>query len=104
MDCFRVLTHFYTDKNFFCIDTYETLEWMETDIPKPTKQELQDLYESVKEKWSIADMRQERNMLLSDCDFRVVSDYPKREEWLVYRQQLRDLPNNWNGVYPTPPE
>jgi hypothetical protein len=49
-------------------------------------------------------VREQRNELLMGSDFRVVPDYPKRDPWLVYRQALRDLPNNWTGVYPTPPE
>lgn len=105
MDCYRVLTQFYPNKDFFCLDKYETLEWMEKDIPKPTQQELEDLYESVIDDWMMDDMRQERNLLLAQSDFRVVSDYPNREAWLVYRQQLRDFPNVWipDMPFPTPP-
>lgn len=102
MDCYRVLTHFYPNKNFFCIDTYETLEWYETDIPKPTKQEVEDLYESIFETLMIEDMRQERNMLLAQSDFRVVPDYPDRDKWLVYRQKLRDFPAIWKPHMPFP--
>jgi len=39
-------------------------------------------------------MRQERNQLLKDSDFRMLSDYPNtnKESWELYRQQLRDFP------------
>ena len=53
-------------------------------------------------------MRQERNQLLKDCDFRVLSDYPgtNKEAWVLYRQELRDFPALWvEGMeFPTKPE
>ena len=38
-------------------------------------------------------LRQERNQLLKDCDFRVLVDYPhnNKEAWVLYRQELRDF-------------
>ena len=46
-------------------------------------------------------VREKRNQ----SDFRVVSDYPNRDKWLIYRQQLRDLPSIWvsNMEFPSPP-
>ena len=64
-------------------------------------------------------IREKRNRLLLESDIYMVSDYPitdeKREEWKVYRQQLRDMPLNAENVYnengaivdfnwPTPPD
>jgi hypothetical protein len=53
-------------------------------------------------------MRQERNQLLKDCDFRVLSDYPdtNKEAWVLYRQALRDFPAIWveEMEFPSPPE
>jgi len=53
-------------------------------------------------------MRQERNQLLKDCDFRVLSDYPNtnKEAWISYRQELRTLPETWveGTPFPSPPE
>ena len=54
-------------------------------------------------------MRQERNQLLKDCDFRVLSDYPdtNKEAWVLYRQELRDFPAIWveeTTPFPSPPE
>ena len=102
MDYNRVLMEFYTDKSYYCEDTYESLVWWE-ETPKPTDEELCDLYETNKDEWSILDMKEQRNMLLASSDFRVVSDYPNRDKWLVYRQELRDLPENWTGTYPEEP-
>ena len=53
-------------------------------------------------------MREERNQLLKDCDFRVLSDYPNtnKEAWVLYRQKLRDFPALWSeGMdFPIKPE
>jgi len=54
-------------------------------------------------------MRQERNQLLKDSDFRVLSDYPhtKKEAWITYRQELRYFPETWvdeTTPFPSPPE
>ena len=53
-------------------------------------------------------MRQERNQLLKDCNYRVLSDYPhtNKEAWKIYRQILKDLPETWSEgtPFPSPPE
>lgn len=53
-------------------------------------------------------VRQQRDRLLAECDWRSLSDAPgDRDAWLEYRQQLRDItqqagfPDNIN--WPTPP-
>ena len=53
-----------------------------------------------------------RNNLLSESDWTQLTDNAltdaKKQEWAVYRQQLRDLPANTkdiaNPIYPTKPE
>ena len=55
--------------------------------------------------------RRERDRLLSESDWTQLTDNAltdaKKQEWAVYRQQLRDLPANTsdfeNVTYPTPP-
>ena len=63
----------------------------------------------------MADLRQQRNQLLTKTDWRMVSDYPgsNQSEWQTYRQTLRDITTqtpsldsngNLTGVtWPTPP-
>jgi len=87
-------------KKWTCGDTYDSLEWYDTTIPKPTEEELESLWEELKKD----NMRQERNQLLKDCDFRVLSDYPNtnKEAWLSYRQALRDFPSVWLPEMPFP--
>jgi hypothetical protein len=57
-------------------------------------------------------IRKERNQLLKDSDYIMVSDAPitaeKKEEWATYRQALRDIPQDYDSpdevVYPTKPK
>jgi hypothetical protein len=57
------------------------------------------------------ELRAKRNVLLKGSDFSQMPDAPfteaKKLEWQVYRQALRDLPDNvvdmFNPIYPTPP-
>lgn len=59
---------------------------------------------------SMAYIRAERNRLLKDSDWSILSDIPmtdlKRNEWITYRQQLRDFPDNCditNPIFPVKP-
>ena len=57
-------------------------------------------------------IRKERNQLLGESDYIMVSDAPitteKKEEWETYRQVLRDIPQDYDSpdevVYPDKPE
>jgi hypothetical protein len=94
----------YPNKNYYCQNTYESLVWNEPER-KPTDEELQSYWEEIKYEYFKGTMRHERNMLLMSSDFTVVSDYPDRDKWLVYRQKLRDFPSIWTlGMeFPQPP-
>lgn len=53
-------------------------------------------------------VRQQRDRLLSECDWRSLPDAPgDHESWLAYRQQLRDITQQdgfpLNITFPTPP-
>jgi|3_EtaG_2_1085321.scaffolds.fasta_scaffold33032_2 hypothetical protein len=64
----------------------------------------------IEERWW--DIRKERNQLLKDSDYIMVSDAPitteKKEEWTTYRQSLRDIPQTFSNpddvTYPDKPE
>tara|TARA_B100000925_G_C21996376_1_gene469113 strand:- start:524 stop:937 length:414 start_codon:yes stop_codon:yes gene_type:complete len=48
-------------------------------------------------------LRKKRNELLKQCDYLALPDYPHenpeiRTAWKIYRQQLRDLPNNNESI------
>jgi len=71
------------------------------DIPTSEKEE-KEVYRAWK------DLRYNRKMLLSECDWTQVPDAPvDAAAWAVYRQQLRDLPANTtdprNVEWPEPP-
>ena len=99
-----VLMKYYPDNVWICGDTYESLIWKDKTSEKPTEEELNIKWKELKKD----NMRQEKNKLLKDCDFRVLSDYPNtnKEAWITYRQELRDFPALWSeGMdYPIKPE
>jgi len=45
--------------------------------------------------WS--ELREKRNAALKETDWRFMSDQSPSEEWVTYRQFLRDLPENFSG-------
>lgn len=92
--------------------TWESINFPD-EYEKPPRdnfeEELQEL--SVKKRWK--ELRKERNRRLAKTDYLFTSDYPhptpeKKQEWLDYRQSLRDLPANTedpvNPVWPIAPE
>ena len=100
-----VLVKYYSDKVWICGETYDSLIWKDK-TEKPSEEELNvKLVELKKEQ-----MREKRNELLKECDFRFVSDFPqsdeKKQEWQTYRQALRDFPSIWEeGIdFPLNPE
>jgi len=104
MDYSKVLVKYYSQFSWSCGEVYESLIWKDKIRVKPTEEELNIKGEELKKE----NMRQERNQLLKDCDFRVLSDYPdtNKEAWIIYRQELRDFPALWvEGMeFPTKPE
>jgi hypothetical protein len=56
-------------------------------------------------KWE--QVRNDRNALLSQSDWRALSDVTLSDAWRTYRQELRDIPSTqsdpYNITYPTPP-
>lgn len=80
--------------SYFEINEDEVVEY-QTRRPK-TDEEIQEEIES---KWR--EIREKRNRLLFECDWTQLPDSPlsveKREEWAIYRQELRYITN-----YPSP--
>ena len=71
------------------------------------KEELKEYWEVIKEEYFKENMREERNQLLQASDFCALPDYPQRDKWIVYRHNLRTLPETWsesNPAFPSPPE
>jgi|AntAceMinimDraft_5_1070358.scaffolds.fasta_scaffold125588_2 hypothetical protein len=101
MDYSKVLLKYYEGLGWSCNGNYESLVWNDKSIEKPKEAKLNELRESM----LIEEMREKRNQLLKESDFRALPDYPNRDRWLVYRQQLRDFPATWvEGMdFPIPP-
>ena len=75
-----------------CGETYESLVWNDKTTEKPTEEKMNELYEFILKD----EMREKRNKLLAESDFRVLIDYVKDKDlWIKYRQKLRDLPETW---------
>ena len=91
MDYFIVLVNFYDNISWSCGETYESIEWNDTETPKPTKEHLEGFWVEVLKN----EMRKKRNKLLSETDYTALPDFPNRDMYLEYRQQLRDFPATW---------
>jgi hypothetical protein len=102
MDYSKILTKYYLNHSWSCGETYESIEWYDTTIPKPTEEELELKYDYL----LMDEMREHRNHLLKDCDYTALPDFPQRDKWLVYRQALRDFPSIWlpDRPFPETPE
>ena len=62
-----LLTRYYPDNVWICGDTYESLIWKDKSTEKTSEEELDMKWKELKKE----NMREERNQLLKDCDFRV---------------------------------
>ena len=88
----KVCLKYYSDKVWMCGETYESLVWNDKTTEKPTEEKMNELYEFILKD----EMREKRNKLLAESDFRELIDYVKDKDlWIEYRQKLRDLPETW---------
>ena len=113
----QALNALVPDCAFGCGDTYDSIEWYSTNTqPLPTEDEVNAKVAELKTAEPMRLLREERNRLLQETDWRASSDLIISEEWKIYRQRLRDLPEgnspdlNSNGEldfssvnWPTPP-
>ena len=98
MDYSKILTKYYLNYSWCCGETYDSLEWYDTTLAKPTEEELLLRYDDL----LMDEMREKRNQLLKESDYTALPDYPQRDKWLAYRQELRDLPSLWLPDMPFP--
>ena len=91
---------------------YDGLVWYDETVSKPERGELVLECEKINNERPLKELRTKRNTLLAQTDYVATIDYPhatpeKKQEWLDYRQALRDLPDNTedpaNPVWPTAP-
>jgi hypothetical protein len=91
------------DGSDFVIEENEVVEYQK--VRNKTQQEIQ---QEIDDQWG--SIRYTRNELLTECDWTQLSDSPisepKKEEWKIYRQALRDItlqPDPFYIVWPTKP-
>ena len=71
---------------------YNKLVWLDKTQTKPTEDELNVKLTELQNAEPMRLLRIERNRLLQGTDWRASSDLIMPEEWKIYRQRLRDLP------------
>ena len=90
---------------------YDTLIWLDTNVPKPSKETLLQRSQEIINAKPLKKLRQERNKLLAEVDWVFSEDYSieddSYQQWLTYRKALRDLPSATedpeNPVWPEQP-
>ena len=95
----QALNALVPDCAFGCGDTYDSIEWYSTNTqPLPTEDEVNAKISELEKEEPMRLLRQERNKLIAETDWTQANDIPfstlKKQEWQIYRQQLRDLPAN----------
>ena len=91
-DYFLVLQKYYPEVGFGLEDnSYNTIQFEEGEVPS------QEHLDSLWSEMELDVVREKRNKLLQESDFRVVPDYPGRDKWVEYRQLLRDFPSVWTS-------
>jgi hypothetical protein len=92
-------------------DTWNSIEVVEG-YTKPPKEEFEAKLQELIDAQPLKKLRTKRNTLLAQTDYVATIDYPhatpeKKQEWLDYRQALRDLPTTTedpaNPVWPVAP-
>jgi len=97
VDYVSVLEKHYPEVGFGLEDnSYNSIQFEYGEVP--SKEHLDKLWTEME----LDVIREKRNKLLKESDFRVVADYPQRDKWIVYRQALRDFPSIWAEGRPFP--
>ena len=71
---------------------YADLNWQDTEHTKPTEAEIDAEVIKLNNAEPMRLLRQERDLKLTNCDWRASSDVTLSDAWKTYRQALRDLP------------
>ena len=73
-------------------DVYSGVNWLDTTQTKPTEDEVNTKVTELKTLEPMNLLREERNRLITETDWRASLDLTSTDAWKTYRQQLRDLP------------
>ena len=73
-------------------NNYSNLEWLDKTETKPTEDEVNAKIVELEAAEPMKLLREERNKLIAETDWRASSDLTLSNAWKTYRQALRDLP------------
>ena len=73
-------------------NSYDGIDWLDKSQTIPTEDEVNAKLTELTNAYPMELLREERNILLQETDWRASSDLIISEEWKIYRQRLRDLP------------
>ena len=71
---------------------YSGLEWLDSSQTKPTETEVNSKISSLDAAEAMRLLRIERDLRIAKTDWRVLPDQTPSDDWINYRQALRDLP------------
>ena len=81
------------------------IEWLEPSEVKPSTDQINSMVEQIISEEPMNLLRREREIKLAESDWRLAPDYssPDQQAWVIYRQALRDLPQQIaDGLVPPP--
>ena len=97
VDYVSVLEKHYSEVGFGLEDnSYNSIQFEYGEVP--SKEHLDKLWTEME----LDVIREHRDKLLRESDFCALPDYPQRDKWIAYRQELRDLPSVWTEGMPFP--
>ena len=73
-------------------EDYSGLNWLDSGTTKPTETEINNKITELDNLEAMKLLREERDRLLFETDWRASSDLTLSDAWKNYRQALRDLP------------
>ena len=73
-------------------EDYSGLNWLDSGTTKPTETEINNKITELDNAEAMKLLREERDRLLFETDWRASSDLTLSDAWKNYRQALRDLP------------
>jgi|TARA_B110000263_G_scaffold52543_1_gene43985 hypothetical protein len=78
-------------------DACSGLNWLDEDIDEPSQADVDGWRADAIESYKWDRIRAQRDQLLRDTDYIVLADYEVDDEdgWLLYRQELRDMPQDY---------
>lgn len=91
-----VLMEYYSEYNWGVLGrNYSDIVWKSDELNKPTEEEINAKIAELQAAEPMRFLRVERDTRLAKTDWRATVDYPgtDQQQWLEYRQALRDLPS-----------